>query len=36
MNIDLTFQDLILLAGRRKLEKDGVTITFGRPVLSPR
>lgn len=33
MNIELTFQDFTKLAAQGKLEKDGVTITFGRPVL---
>ena len=34
MNIELTFQDFAKLAANQKLEKDGTTITFGRPVLS--
>jgi hypothetical protein len=33
MNIDLTFEDLVKLAANGKLEKDGTTITVGRPVL---
>jgi hypothetical protein len=34
MNIELTFQDFAKLAANGKLEKDGTTITFGRPVLA--
>jgi hypothetical protein len=34
MNIHLAFVDLVRLGKDGKLEKDGVTITFGRPVLS--
>jgi hypothetical protein len=34
MNIDLTFLDLVsLVVNKGKLEKDGATITVGRPVL---
>jgi len=34
MNIELTFQDFTKLAENGKLEKDGVMITFGRPILA--
>lgn len=34
MTIHLTFGDLVRLAGNLKLEKEGVTITIGRPTLS--
>ena len=34
MNIELTFKDFALLAVNGTLEKDGVKITFGRPVLA--
>jgi hypothetical protein len=34
MKIDLTFADLVKLALHGKLEKDGATITVGRPVLT--
>jgi hypothetical protein len=34
MNIELTFQDFVKLAGNGKLEKDGATITFRRPILT--
>jgi len=34
MDIQLSCQDLVRLAANRTLEKDGVKITFGRPVLS--
>ena len=33
MQINLTFPDLVLLASRSKVEKDGVTIVIERPVL---
>lgn len=34
MNIHLTFQDFAKLAANGKLEKDGATISFDRPVLA--
>ena len=34
MNIEFTFQDFVKLAANGKLERDGTTITFGRPVLA--
>jgi hypothetical protein len=34
IKIDLTFGDIVRLGANTKLEKDGVTITFGRPTLS--
>ncbi|SPF48602.1 hypothetical protein SBA4_3950008 [Candidatus Sulfopaludibacter sp. SbA4] len=34
MTIHLTFQDLSKLAANGQTEKDGVTIVFGRPILS--
>ena len=34
MNIELTFQDFAALAANGNLKKDGVNITFGRPVLA--
>ena len=34
MDIRLSFQDFSRLAANGTLEKEGVTITFGRPVLS--
>jgi hypothetical protein len=34
MTIQLKFQDLVRLAMKQQIEKEGVTITCGRPVLS--
>jgi hypothetical protein len=34
MEVKLTFQDFAKLAANQKVEKDGVTLTFERPVLS--
>jgi hypothetical protein len=34
MPINLTLKDMILLATNRKLEKDEVTLTLNRPVLT--
>ena len=34
MDVHLTFKDLPKLAGNRKVEKAGLTITIERPVLS--
>jgi hypothetical protein len=34
MTIHLTFQDFSKLAASGQIEKDGVTIMFGRPVLA--
>jgi hypothetical protein len=33
MDISLTWQDLTKLAANGKVDKDGITITVGRPVL---
>lgn len=34
MNIVLAFDDFTELSANGRLEKDGVTVTFGRPVLA--
>ena len=34
MSIQLSFQDFVRLATYQTLDKDGVTITYGRPVLA--
>jgi hypothetical protein len=34
MEVKLTFQDFAKLAANHKVEKDGVVLTFERPVLS--